>query len=79
MLIDSIKKLAKLDKPIDSDEFNKALADIQKQIGVDDGGYAGEIFSAVDDEWENTASEFRLIFLVDYVKKELDHSVDIGS
>jgi len=75
MLFDKMKEMAKLDLPLDDGDVNQCLADMQTHIGVDDGGYAGVLFSSVEDGWEKLGYEGRLEFLKGYIKSEIDFNV----
>jgi hypothetical protein len=63
----------------DSDEWNQALADVQDEIGVDDGGFASLFFSGRNDEWEEAKTpELRLIIVETYVSAEKDWTDEEG-
>jgi len=75
MLIGLILALARKNITIHSTEFNHDLKQIQDMLGVDDGGYAGMIFSDVDETWQDQTDSFRADFLSQYVKNEIDSNL----
>ena len=57
---------------LDSDEFNNALADLQDDIGVDDGMRASIFFSGRGYEWDRASFLARLNIIAEYVSEETD-------
>lgn len=58
-----------------NDNFNEAVATVQKAIGQDDGGLAGDIFvgTDVEEKWPNTNATERMKILSDYAQQEQKH------
>lgn len=58
----------------DSDEWNLALAAIQDEMGVTDGGWASLFFSGRETEWAESTLEERLALIDEYVSEEEDRN-----
>jgi len=67
-----IAQLAAVDE-MESDDFDRILKLIQEDIGIDDGGYAGQYFSASEkDKWREASHEERAEQILIYIENEVD-------
>ncbi|CDT53437.1 hypothetical protein VCR15J2_390071 [Vibrio coralliirubri] len=66
-----IKQAAQVAGDTDSVEFNEALAEIQKAIGSEDGGFAANYFSSSHIKWMYLSPIRKMIVLSDYVAAEI--------
>lgn len=60
---------------LESDEFNNALADLQNEIGVSDGGWASLFFSGMEEEWTDATLEERASLVRQYISEEEDETI----